>query len=281
MAKNFIKNLFGRDKDTDRPTATQQQAAEGNDVKAEKIDYIAQQQTIIDAVLANITGMVQQFGIRTSEYTLLLYINEMMLFQSCKDVAFKAELVERLLMDCNYTFAGVEVMEGMPPATFSSRQLTSHAYMCLTSNQMVVARKACLTAMEGSLVDDKVILDSSIIATLPGQRMNIGIGRRIKLQSGVVRINHIAVDDNPQGEHFDQNKYVSRSHAYITFNENEGFVLTVELGGTPAGKHRTMVFRNNKEIRMDIPGMAVPLENGDQIILSREVTLFFGILNND
>ena len=43
MAKNFIKNLFGRDKDTDRPTATQQQAAEGNDVKAEKIDYIAQQ----------------------------------------------------------------------------------------------------------------------------------------------------------------------------------------------------------------------------------------------
>ena len=74
---------------------------------------------------------------------------------------------------------------------------------------------------------------------------------------------------------------VSRSHAYITFNENEGFVLTVELGGTPAGKHRTMVFRNNKEIRMDIPGMAVPLENGDQIILSREVTLYFGILNND
>lgn len=281
MAKNFIKNLFGRDKDTDRPTATQQQAAEGNDVKAEKIDYIAQQQTIIDAVLANITGMVQQFGIRTSEYTLLLYINEMMLFQSCKDVAFKAELVERLLMDCNYTFAGVEVMEGMPPANFSSRQLTSHAYMCLTSNQMVVDKKACLTAMEGSLVDDKVILDSSIIATLPGQRMNIGIGKRIKLQSGVIRINHIAVDDNPQGEHFDHNKYVSRSHAYITFNENEGFVLTVELGGTPAGKHRTMVFRNNKEIRMDIPGMAVPLENGDQIILSREVTLFFGILNND
>lgn len=281
MAKNFIKNLFGRDKDTDRPTATQQQAAEGNDVKAEKIDYIAQQQTIIDAVLANITGMVQQFGIRTSEYTLLLYINEMMLFQSCKDVAFKAELVERLLMDCNYTFAGVEVMEGMPPATFSSRQLTSHSYMCLTSNQKVVNRKACLTAMEGSLVDDKVILDSSIIATLPGQRMNIGIGKKIKLQSGVIRINHIAVDDNPQGEHFDQNKYVSRSHAYITFNENEGFVLTVELGGTPAGKHRTMVFRNNKEIRMDIPGMAVPLENGDQIILSREVTLYFGILNND
>ena len=281
MAKNFIKNLFGRDKDTDRPTATQQQAAEGNDVKAEKIDYIAQQQTIIDAVLANITGMVQQFGIRTSEYTLLLYINEMMLFQSCKDVAFKAELVESLSMDCNYTFAGVEVMEGMPPANFSSRQLTSHAYMSLTSNQMVVNRKACLTAMEGSLVDDKVILDSSIIATLPGQRMNIGIGKRIKLQSGVVRINHIAVDDNPQGEHFDLNKYVSRSHAYITFNENEGFVLTVELGGTPAGKHRTMVFRNNKEIRMDIPGMAVPLENGDQIILSRKVTLYFGILNND
>ena len=281
MAKNFIKNLFGRDKDTDRPTATQQQAAEGNDVKAEKIDYIAQQQTIIDAVLANITGMVQQFGIRTSEYTLLLYINEMMLFQSCKDVSFKAELVERLLMDCNYTFAGVEVMEGMPPANFSSRQLTNHAYMCLTNNQMVVDKKACLTAMEGSLVDDKVILDSSIIATLPGQRMNIGIGKKIKLQSGVIRINHIAVDDNPQSEHFDQNKYVSRSHAYITFNENEGFVLTVELGGTPAGKHRTMVFRNNKEIRMDIPGMAVPLENGDQIILSREVTLYFGILNND
>ena len=281
MAKNFIKNLFGRDKDTDRPTATQQQAAEGNDVKAEKIDYIAQQQTIIDAVLANITGMVQQFGIRTSEYTLLLYINEMMLFQSCKDVAFKAELVERLSMDCNYAFAGVEVMEGMPPANFSSRQLTNHAYMCLTNNQMVVDRKACLTAMEGSLVDDKVILDSSIIATLPGQRMNIGIGKKIKLQSGVIRINHIAVDDNPQGEHFDQNKYVSRSHAYITFNENEGFVLTVELGGTPAGSHRTMVFRNNKEIRMDIPGMAVPLENGDQIILSREVTLYFGILNND
>ena len=111
--------------------------------------------------------------------------------------------------------------------------------------------------------------------------MNIGIGKKIKLQSGVIRINHIAVDDNPQGEHFDHNKYVSRSHAYITFNENEGFVLTVELGGTPAGRHRTMVFRNNKEIRMDIPGMAVPLENGDQIILSREVTLYFGILNND
>lgn len=282
MANNFFKKIFGGGRKEISSDAEIQQPATGdNEVKAKVIDYIAKQQAVIEGVVANIQGMVKQFGTRPEDYTLVIHIHETMLYQSCMDGNFKDSLVERLVMDCGYVFADVQVKEGMPPAELSSSKITDHVHMCLLGGRAVIGKKARLSVMEGSLVEGDVILDSTAIANMPGKRMNIGIGKSMRLQSGVVRINHIAVDDNPEGRDFDKNKYVSRAHAHITYNKNEGFILTVEPGGTPVGQHRTMVYRNAIENRMDIPGMTMPLENGDQIILSRNVTLLFEIINND
>lgn len=282
MANEFFKNIlnFGRKEDT-CSSEVQQQTTNNTEVKAERIDYIAMQQAIIEGVVANIHGMELQFGTKMEDYTLILYINEIMLFQSCQNDHFRMELTERLLMDCNYSFAEIEVKEGVPPTDMASRKVTDKTSICLKNGRPTIGRQARLSALEGSLVTDEVKLDSESIDKLPGKRMNVGIGKKVKLRSGVIRINHIAIDDDPQSENFDLNKYVSRAHAYIDYNRNEGFVLTVEVGGTPTGQHRTMVYRGNQEIRMDIPNMRVPLVNGDQIILSRTVTLLFEILNND
>lgn len=282
MANEFLNKILNFGK-KEKPSADENRQAENgdNEVKAKKIDYIATQQTIVEGLVANIHGLATQFGTKTQEHTLVVYIQEMMLYQSCVGGSFKTVLTERLCMDCGYAFAGIEVKEGIPPAEISSRQVTDNVYMCLMNNRATVGKKARLSVMEGSLVTGDVILDSSDIEKLPGKRMNIGIGKSMKLQSGVVRINHIAVDDNPESKDYHKNKYVSRAHAHITYNPNEGFVLTVEPGGTPNGHHRTMIYRNTIEKRMDIPGMTMPLEHGDQIILSRNVTLLFEIVNND
>ena len=135
-------------------------------------------------------------------------------------------------------------------------------------------RSALLTTVEGcgSLVGGQTVLEAGTL------RYNIGLGAHPRMSGGQIRHNQVAVDDRPELPEYDQcNKYVSRTHAHITYDERYGFVLYAEPNGTRERGKRTIVIRKNGEdrIELDNPMIGVPLRDGDSIVLSGKVQLVF------
>jgi pSer/pThr/pTyr-binding forkhead associated (FHA) protein len=95
------------------------------------------------------------------------------------------------------------------------------------------------------------------------------------LSGGGIRTNDIAIDDDPSSPQFENNGYVSRAHAYITYYEQFGFLLTVELDGTTAKGHRTDIDRGGQIVRLTNPNAPEVLQYGDCIVLSKKVRLMF------
>ena len=253
------------------------------EVKAAKIDFIALQEKLGENIIANLKSMIGTTKFNPMDYILEVYINDTVLYQSCLDDGFKTRLADDLHMHCKYVFNAIEIKEGSPATDIARKEVLDQVYMCLvTISKVKLAKRARITALadSGSLVTDEIILDSQEIVEFPNERMNIGIGRTPRLDIGIVRINQIAIDDNPDGKYFEFNKYVSRAHAYIKYSEKEGFVLTVEPGGTKVRNHRTMVYRGTTQINLNVAGMGIPLQNGDQIVLSRNVILYFELLKD-
>ncbi|MDE5639690.1 MAG: hypothetical protein K2I47_07910, partial [Odoribacter sp.] len=139
-------------------------------------------------------------------------------------------------------------------------------------------RKAIILPVEncGSTIDPEGYrLDSETITQLPNSRYNIGAGKHPMVADGSHRENQIAIDDDPNSSEYDKNKYVSRSHANISFSEEFGFMLNVEPSGTRIAKKRTHVYRGSEKIELNNPLVLVPLKHGDYIILSKFVHLQF------
>lgn len=285
--KNKWENLVMDDEDKINPETVQQnqdnQIADKPEVKAVKMDFIALQEKLGEKIIANLRSMIGTTKFNPVDYVLEIYIKDALLYQSCLDEGFKTRLADALHMHCKYVFNSIEIKEGSPAVDVARTEVLDQVYMCLVVvGKAKLAKRARITALAGygSLMADEIILDSQEIAEIPNERMNIGIGRTPRLDIGIVRINQIAIDDNPEGKFFELNRYVSRAHAYIKYSEKDGFVLIVEPGGTKARGHRTMVYRGTTPISLEIAGMGIPLQNGDQIVLSRNVILYFELLKD-
>lgn len=284
---NSLKNKFGKlvsngneekvqseaPQKTDKPVGEPPLSTEKNNV-----DYIDLQQRMTEDITANIRTLLKTSNFHPEEYTLALYINDALTYQSCLSAAYKRSVEERLSMEYNCTFKKIVINQGIPPTDLARYAITGDAYLTLEKGRRITGtNKARIKALggNGSLIDNEFILDSQELDELPGKRYNIGIGKTPKLDIGIIRINHIAIDDNPNIPEFSMNKYVSRSHAHIRYKDTEGFILYVEEGGTPVCGKRTMVYRNGKPFRMDVAGMGLPLQHGDQVVLSKQVILYF------
>ena len=106
-------------------------------------------------------------------------------------------------------------------------------------------------------------------------RCNIGVGNFIQLDDKTFRENYIAIDDSTKSPQYKYNKYVSRAHAYISFDEERGFCLHVERGGTRNAQKRTHIYRNGETIELNNTLISEVLHDGDRIILSKSVHLLF------
>lgn len=128
---------------------------------------------------------------------------------------------------------------------------------------------ATISVLEGfgSLVDGAIKIE-------PDKTYYIGRGKRTQTGKGMIRINDIAIDDNPRCQEYELNKHVSRCHAHI----GKGFMLYVDEGGTSLNKNRTRIQRNGQSEFIDLMSdtqTPVSLEDGDIIELGKKVMLEF------
>ncbi|MCK8495787.1 FHA domain-containing protein [Spirosoma sp. RP8] len=195
---------------------------------------------------------------------------------------FEAELSRQLAdnyitLPKNWQFAYTFFTDTLPDTTYREGNLG--LVVVDRSKPDNAPLHARVTALVGQLEQPEYILDSAKKTTFC-----IGRGRTTQTASGRVRTNDIVIL-NEEDPSYDSakgagNGAVSRAHATIRFDPaQKRYVLLVDPGGLPAGGNKTKLIHPDDSIeRADIAGMGYPLQNGDQIELGGEVTLFFELL---
>jgi len=105
-------------------------------------------------------------------------------------------------------------------------------------------------------------------------KLNIGREAKAQVEGGFFRTNHIAF---PGDAGNDANKYISRQHAHIEWNNDKGcFMLFADEGGIPPGnkvKIRSAV--SESLIKLHSSQIGHQLQEGDQIILGETAVIEF------
>jgi hypothetical protein len=112
--------------------------------------------------------------------------------------------------------------------------------------------------------------------TITAKDGNINIGRERKAQvtDGSIRINQIAFPDSSNNS---CNKFVSRQHAHLSWNKEDGsFMVFADDGGIPPGnKLKIRSKRDHNPVKLTFTELGHTLMEGDQIILGDSAVLEF------
>lgn len=105
-------------------------------------------------------------------------------------------------------------------------------------------------------------------------RINIGREKNIQADDGSFRINTIAFPENAA---YESNKYISRQHAHIEWDENAAqFKLYADEGGVPPGNKTKIRWAGDESVqKLNSTHIGYPLSNGDQVILGDVAVLEF------
>ena len=257
----------------------EQEETELVEEKSDFNDYIQKQSELITSVTKALKSNYRGANVDFSQRVLILWIEDTMFFDVLNETGVVLELRQKLSDELGFDFKEIVLRN----EAFSAQNVTKvmpQIGMSIASNTRPVIRQAMISSVEGcgSLLSSPITLDANAIQKLPGKRYNVGISAQTKMTNGLIRTNHIAIDDNPASPQFDKNRFVSRAHAFISYAEDYGFMLHVEVGGTRSSGKRTHVIRNGVKNECDNPIVPTPLQDGDVIVLSRNVMLNFNVI---
>lgn len=128
--------------------------------------------------------------------------------------------------------------------------------------------KAKITILKGCAEQQAYILDAV------KKRVNIGREKNIQANDGSFRVNTIAFPENPA---YETNKYISRQHAHIEWDEETTqYKLYADEGGVPPGNKTKVRWAADESVqKLNSTHIGYPLSNGDQIILGDAAVLEF------
>lgn len=105
-------------------------------------------------------------------------------------------------------------------------------------------------------------------------KINIGREAKAQVNDGFFRLNHIAFPGDSKNE---SNKFVSRQHAHIEWNNEDGcFTLFADEGGVPPGnKIKIKTPGNENLVKLHSTQIGHKLNEGDQVILGESAVFEF------
>jgi hypothetical protein len=105
-------------------------------------------------------------------------------------------------------------------------------------------------------------------------KINIGREKKAQVEDGFFRVNPIAFLAESENE---SNKFISRRHAHIEWNNDAGcFLLFADEGGIPPGnKIKIRSAANENLIKLNSAHIGHKLVEGDQVILGESAVLEF------
>ncbi|MDB5127583.1 FHA domain-containing protein [Mucilaginibacter sp.] len=253
-------NLFKGDKE-DRPVDVK-------GIRYELLQFIKQElQKAEGGEGGNIKGLNLYINCPSSEcavYEAAVYIDEPEVFKDeVQRIAddYAVNLPESWLMD-------VVLNEEFPPEAVKSNKLDAAFFIKTSKNFIKQTASAYLRALSGDTDKKEYNITSD------GGKVHIGRDKKAQGDDGFFRTNHIAF---PSDSENDSNKYVSRQHAHIEWNNDAGrFMIFADEGGIPPrNKIKIRSEKSEDIIKLSSIHIGHQLQEGDQIILGESAVLEF------
>ena len=236
---------------------------------------------VIKAVMSTLDSVFR--GNRNVDFSnkdLVIWVADNLLFEGLSNANFRDTLMVQLADMSGLVFRQVTLKYLSSTVGVTYTPAIDGVFLEVSGGQDISkGRTARITVYEGqgSMLQDEYILNS-VELQKPSMRVyNIGSGKFVKMANGLMRKNYIVINDDENSPEFEMNRFVSRSHAHIDFNEDYGFRLFVESKGTKMAGKRTRIIRGDKVFDLNNTLVPEPLVDGDIIELSKSVMLLFEV----
>ena len=203
-------------------------------------------------------------------YESAVYIEEPDLFRNeVQKIAddFAIDLPEGWTMES--TFADV-----LPPEAKIISDLDAALFIKTLRHSIEKSATAYIRVLSGEAEKEEYVITSA------SGRINIGRERKAQDSEGFFRVNTIAFPGDSSNE---CNKYISRQHAHIEWNNDTGsFVLFADDGGVPPGnKVKVRSAIDDNPIKLNSTHIGHVLRESDQVILGESAVLEFSYLSRE
>jgi hypothetical protein len=155
-----------------------------------------------------------------------------------------------------------------PPEAIKASNLDAAFFIKTTKHFIKQTATAYIRALSGETDTPEYKITSET------GKINIGRDKKAQADEGFFRTNHIAF---PSESGSDSNKYVSRQHAHIEWNNDAGrFVIYADEGGVPPrNKVKIRSEQNENIVKLHSTDIGHQLQEGDQIIIGESAVLEF------
>lgn len=253
--------------------------------KANTKAQLEDKKPFVDAVCSTLTNLIEDPESTKGKKLVIWLDTDNLTFGNYATASYISGLQAVLTNQCGFGFEKIEFKNGIPSDNERATPIgnSGKGFMQVLANQPIQTTVICRARIsiwndEGCLLKEQYILSSDEMQEKGFTAYNIGSGQ---YPQGVGnRENHIAIDDNQNSPHIEQNKYVSRMHAHIGFSDTFGFYLQVERNGTRVMGKRTRILRGNEKIECDNISVPYILHTGDLIELGKAVVLKYEQLND-
>lgn len=203
--------------------------------------------------------------------------NEKHLYQAAvyfeEENRFKSEEVQRIADDfaielpANWTM-DITFVDAMPAEAINVHGLRAALFIRTQKRSIQKLATAYIKVLNGEAENEIYTLQST------DTRINIGREKKVQGGDGFFRINGIAFPAESQNE---SNKFISRQHAHIRFDNDCGqFLLFADEGGIPPrNKIKVRSVGDETPVKLHSTRIAHALQEGDQIMLGESAILEF------
>lgn len=159
----------------------------------------------------------------------------------------------------------------LPPEAKKITDLDAALFIKTLKHSIEKTATAYIRILSGQAEKEEYVFTSS------SGRINIGRDKKVQDDDGFFRLNMIAF---PGDSDDDCNKYISRQHAHIDWNNDTGcFMLFADEGGIPPrNKIKVRSVVDDNPVKLNSTQIGHVLREADQIILGESAVLEFSYL---
>jgi hypothetical protein len=166
----------------------------------------------------------------------------------------------------------ITFVDEFPLEVMQIPELNAALFIRTHKNILQKSATAYIRILNGEAENDVYIIKSS------DGKITIGRDKKVQNDDGFFRINVIAFPGDSKHE---SNKYISRQHAHIKFNNDSGqfYLFADENGVPPRNKIKIRTADEDTPVKLYSTKIGYALKEGDQIMLGQSAILEFTYLN--
>jgi hypothetical protein len=165
----------------------------------------------------------------------------------------------------------IEFCTDIPPEASAIDGLDAALFIRTKDNAIQKSATGYIRVLNGEAEKKEYTLTSA------DGKVNIGREKKVQVNDGFFRLNHIAFPGDSANE---SNRYISRQHAHIEWsNDSNSFMFYADEGGVPPGnKVKVRSAKDETLNKLNSTQIGHKLDEGDQVILGESAVIEFSYI---